>query len=839
MNNCKGTVGGGIYSYLTDKGKVTINGTCIISNCQSTSGNGGGIYSYIYNTNSKYVISGQIEIKDCSSSSQGGGLWTEAHYGQQVLEGVNISGCSSQIGGAIYAQILLKVIFTINGSSSISNCNSTSGSGGGIYLYMSESDCLSNIYGLTEIKNCSSSSQGGGIFAELHNGDFVLTGVSIIDCQSTEGGGIYQILKSYGILTINGSSLIENCNSTSGSGGGIYIYNQDTQSKCIISGSLTIKDCNSQTIGGGIQTELRNGEFTFSGIIFDNCQSNSGGGGLNSSLTSGGRLNIKDSSMFTNCRSISGPGGALYSYISNGKLSFDTVQFSYCSCSQPNNGGALYITQQSTSSNISITKSSFKNCQTNSSSSQKYGWGGAIFIYINYSAGSLSQNRFSLNQLVFDENQVAGMGLNIHIQSDDTLATGTKIYQESILSVNDTTNLYSSPSYAYEYIGINNTVNNNSIGTIEYSKHNPLFEKNFASSVPNPSYIDASNGNDNLKYCGGFRFKCQTISYSIGRDPKPLSGISPAKIIKLILTSDPSLDNNLQINIPTTYWDFVTIQSDGYLQDSLISTNPKYQILTSSQSNSLFTITGAGHLDLLGLHFTNLNPTSQEPLISIQSVNNAQVPILSIIDCELNQDSTQYSSASLMHGLIFINGGKLTISKTIIKDYKLKNGKSSLMIYSDISSTSGVYRINQIDIINSIFENIKQVEGSGSGSAINVEFKAASILKITDTTLFTNCESATSGGAIQSEIQGGTIELSEVTMNGCKGSNGGGIYSIISSGGTLTIKESCSFMNCISQYGNGGGIYIDIEFSSQSIISIEDCIFSHCSAIDSTPQSSN
>jgi hypothetical protein len=33
-------------------------------------------------------------------------------------------------------------------------------------------------------------------------------------------------------------------------------------------------------------------------------------------------------------------------------------------------------------------------------------------------------------------------------------------------------------------------------------------------------------------------------------------------------------------------------------------------------------------------------------------------------------------------------------------------------------------------------------------------------------------------------------------MSGCKGSNGGAIYSTISGSGKLTIKDSCSFEGC-------------------------------------------
>jgi hypothetical protein len=41
----------------------------------------------------------------------------------------------------------------------------------------------------------------------------------------------------------------------------------------------------------------------------------------------------------------------------------------------------------------------------------------------------------------------------------------------------------------------------------------------------------------------------------MGRDPKPMVGVAPSKDLKfsLILSSEPIMENNFQINIPTTY----------------------------------------------------------------------------------------------------------------------------------------------------------------------------------------------------------------------------------------------------------------------------------------------
>ncbi|KAA6397596.1 MAG: hypothetical protein EZS28_006879 [Streblomastix strix] len=744
-------------------------------NCICTSsiwGRGGAFYLIIQDSSSKFIASGQVEFINCTCAYTGGAIWADINAGELILSNIYIENCYGTSGGAIYLNIKGGGQVTINGTSQISNCTSTVGFGGGIYSYVQSTNSQFIISGQLSIKNCIGKTFGGGIYAEIPNGNMILSGLNITDCQSQNGAGIYSVITQYGTLTIIETNLIQNCSNTNGYGGGIYIQIQDSTSQCIISGSLIIKDCNSLTTGGGIQANIRYGELTISGISIDNCRSQLGGGGLNSSLSAGGRLTIKDQSVFQNCQSTLGSGGGMYSYIDNGKLNLDNVSFIECSCIQ--NGGALYIAVQ----------------------------------------------------LAFEGNSAAGMGQNIHLQSIIRFQTGLKISQNSLLTVIDTTNLYTSPYYAYDYMEIDQNDEERNPGTNSYDQHIPLFEQSFTSNFINPSYIDANNGIDDLKYCGRIRFSCKRISYAIDRGNGSLTNTNYV----LILLSDYTSDSNIQINIPTTYWNYITIQSDGYTQDAQLITNPKYLIPTSSQINSLFTITANGHLDLIGLRFSNINPTSLNPLFSIQSPDLDNIPILSIFDCEFNQDPTSYPDNSLSHCLIFINGGKLTISRTIIKDYQLSNGKSSIMIYSDISSTSEVYRMNQIDIINSTFENIKQNEGSRSGSAINAELNSGSIMNISQSCTFTNCISGTTGGAIQIILSGGQVDLNEVIIKGCKARNGGGIYINIDFSDQFefkinnTVVQECETKaDPSSTYptGYGGGIFLigsgDYDLSTKGL----------------------
>lgn len=62
-----------------------------------------------------------------------------------------------------------------------------------------------------------------------------------------------------------------------------------------------------------------------------------------------------------------------------------------------------------------------------------------------------------MTDLVFSGCQSAVAGNNLHICSYDTKAIGEKISSISLITVYDTTNLYSSSEYYYDYMGIDDS----------------------------------------------------------------------------------------------------------------------------------------------------------------------------------------------------------------------------------------------------------------------------------------------------------------------------------------------------------------------------------------------
>ncbi|KAA6380918.1 MAG: hypothetical protein EZS28_023555, partial [Streblomastix strix] len=70
------------------------------------------------------------------------------------------------------------------------------------------------------------------------------------------------------------------------------------------------------------------------------------------------------------------------------------------------------------------------------------------------------------------------------------------------------------------------------------------------------------------------------------------------------------------------------------------------------------------------------------------------------------------------------------------------------------------------------------------------------------------------------------------------GLGGSAIYMESKHGSQLIIEESCQFYKCIIDKGNGGAIYIDIDFSSEFLFKINDTLIQECIAKENTSSSS-
>ncbi|KAA6362920.1 MAG: hypothetical protein EZS28_041553, partial [Streblomastix strix] len=196
----------------------------------------------------------------------------------------------------------------------------------------------------------------------------------------------------------------------------------------------------------------------------------------------------------------------------------------------------------------------------------------------------------------------------------------------------------------------------------------------------------------------------------------------------------------------------------------------------------------------------------------------------SFVCCKARLDlgASLYSTVSGANSKLILNDGLLF--EGYIKDQdgnkqtQFGQGRGA---YIDISN-DGIIEINEITL-----NDCKGINGGG------IQINSLSAQKQTfNGTQFTSCVADENGGGIYCIINSGEIEMNQVEISECSGLNGGGIYSSIDGTGKLTIKDSCSFTSCSSTDGNGGGIYIDIDFSTQSQISVQSSTFDSCFALN-------
>ncbi|KAA6358014.1 MAG: hypothetical protein EZS28_046459, partial [Streblomastix strix] len=127
-----------------------------------------------------------------------------------------------------------------------------------------------------------------------------------------------------------------------------------------------------------------------------------------------------------------------------------------------------------------------------------------------------------------------------------------------------------------------------------------------------------------------------------------------------------------------------------------------------------------------------------------------------------------------------------------------------------------IYKVQQYQTIHSKaiidFTNITH-QGNTGGSAIKATISTGILPSqsqmILDDCKFEECRSEKGdGGAIHTDIYGQYI-MTSTTFKKCVGKNGGGIYSN-NERGDYQIGQSCSFTECQSVIGNGGGLYMSI-----------------------------
>ncbi|KAA6390399.1 MAG: hypothetical protein EZS28_014072 [Streblomastix strix] len=171
------------------------------------------------------------------------------------------------------------------------------------------------------------------------------------------------------------------------------------------------------------------------------------------------------------------------------------------------------------------------------------------------------------------------------------------------------------------------------------------------------------------------------------------------------------------------------------------------------------------------------------------------------------------------------------IGQITINDMSFSGCNSSIQGGGFYSYT---YSGAQMTIIGKItFDNCNCLEGQRGGQYLSTNDPETKI-NITGELEYKQC-SASSGGGLYSNIRNNAVfEINRASFKLCFSSQrGGGICTVIQSGGQEILNKSCEFYQCESN-GNGGGIYVRIYDLSQCKINIKDASIHECRALNST-----
>lgn len=220
---------------------------------------------------------------------------------------------------------------TINGSFTLLNSSEATFTGGklngSLYMYK-DGKCTVEEGGLIVNggKSLDNTIDVGGVY--IAQGQFIMTGGEIRDCNATQyGGGIYV---NGGSATVSGG-VIKNCSSTE-NGGAIYV-----QSGSFSMSGGTIENCTSSKNGGAVF--VSGGNAKISGGTIQDCSAGQNGGGI---TVEGGSITMSGGEILRNVAS-NGAGGAMYVNSSSTNATVIITSGSIMNNRSTANGGAIAV----------------------------------------------------------------------------------------------------------------------------------------------------------------------------------------------------------------------------------------------------------------------------------------------------------------------------------------------------------------------------------------------------------------------------------------------------------------------------------------------------------------
>ncbi|KAA6365892.1 MAG: hypothetical protein EZS28_038581, partial [Streblomastix strix] len=608
------------------------------------------------------------------------------------------------------------------------------------------------------------------------NIEIQLTGaLQFTDCVGgIYGGGIFIGTNIKIILVISNTCTFQNC--TGSQGGGMYLSSSNIETDIQITGELSFDNCSCTDLGGGWFLSTSRLQLSFTNIIqFKDCSSENNGGGLYVSCSNEGMIRFIEELKFENCSAINSAGGLYMNIISGGSVTLDNkCEFLKC---KSGNGGAIYLSidfeQQSS---FQIKDILIQECQALINTDYQYsqsGFGGGIFI-AGTGVYDVSSKMLDFSKTKMYGNSADKAGQSLYVAMPNVIQwCRTGIDGESVKG-----NYSDIDSDESELEGIPVGYSNfNSLSQVDIMKDQRPLELWWRTIWHilnrNEGII---KGIDQLG-CSEYNNPCYSIDFALKQISVELGGsvtsIIPEKRIG-ICQDGYDLTSPIQFSKSSTYTNIVKIMKQLYLTKYNMEGKAEIKIIKGGDTSSIENghkgwISASGEIELK-FYFIKF----------ITDKSKLNIPIIYIEDqnTNLELDSVTFSG---------INLSPSDVPKGIV--------------HIDVDNT-------ELIISGCIFEDIS-IEGEG-GSAIRIENDQENSFDAT--------------------IEG--TQFNNINSTGSESGQGGSaIYAQIREDCSLIIDDNCEFNDCVIESGNGGAIYVDIDYSKNFQFKIKDATFRHNKAL--------
>ncbi|KAA6385930.1 MAG: hypothetical protein EZS28_018543 [Streblomastix strix] len=618
--------------------------------------------------------------------------------------------------------------------------------------------------------------------------------IDLQDCQFHMQNSGSQIGKCLVYASLGGNHIISNLNTKD-----VTSYENIIKIDFMVVGSMHIIDSQfdnitkveSTAVGGAIKAELSyaSNRLDIKDCKFTSCKAqNTLGGAIYVTTFLGEAYIILSHTQMIGCQALSGGGLYAKNSLVGSVIIENSCIFKDCKATS-GNGGGIYTELPDLSNALSsfvIRDALFHNCQAvaSASTTPPTGFGGGIFIggtgtYVP------STKRLDLKGMKIYGNSASSGGQSLYVVMNKL----QQWCEYGLLGEYVKGNYSDTDSDENDLQGLPIDFILFSSSSQSYIETNEKTLENYW-RVPIPIYsiwhvqqrFGSQNGTDQLN-CGQTNQPCKTIEYAIQQISRNKGGSETIFIeVKNIGINQYGYDltSPIQLSKSGSHTDVIKIMKQMYGTGTEMLGNAEMKILKNNDNNkengNLGWISASQGLQL---HLYNLN--------IIMDNSQLLIPIIYIQD----------SDSSLELHTITFSGIKLSPS----------------------TQAKGIIHIN--------YDNSQLIASNCIFSNILIESKGGNAIRIVNSGSY----------PITSTIKG--CQFNNISSIG--DSNGGGgsaIYMESKHGSKLIIEDSCQFYKCIIDKGNGGAIYIDIDFSSEFLLNISDGLIQECIAKENSLSSS-